>query len=58
MSVDLIGRLGLFHNYAQGRFSEALIGSGNDNSIYRRSFSDSRHGVAYSGSLGARPPSP
>lgn len=54
VSLDLIGRLGLFHNYAQGRFSEALIGSGNDNSIYRRSFSDSRHGVAYSGSLGAQ----
>jgi hypothetical protein len=54
VSVDLIGRVGLFHNYAKGRFSEALIGSGNDDSVYQRTFSDSRHGVAYSTSLGAQ----
>lgn len=54
VSVDLIGRAGLFHNYSQGHFSEALIGSGNDDSIYQRTFSDNRNGVAYSTSLGAQ----
>jgi hypothetical protein len=54
VSVDLIGRAGIYHNYSRGRFSEALIGSGNDNSVYRRNFSNSHNGVAFSTSLGAQ----
>lgn len=54
VSVDLIGRAGVYHNYSRGRIGEYLIGSGNDDSVYRRTFAGSNNGVAFSTSLGAQ----
>lgn len=54
VSLDLFGRAGIYHNYSRGRVSESLIGSVNDDSIYQRSFANSRNAVAFSSSLGAQ----
>ncbi len=54
VTLEVLGRAGLFHNYTQGRVGEYLIGSVNDNSSYQRLFYDSRSGVAVGGSLGAK----
>jgi hypothetical protein len=50
--LEVFGRTGIYHNYARGSVGEYLIGSVNDDSIYQRNFSDSRHGVAFAGTLG------
>ena len=54
INVDLTGRVGMYHNYAQGNVGEYLIGSVNDDSIYQRRFNASHNGVAFGGSLGAK----
>ncbi len=52
ISLEVFGRTGIYHNYAQGNVGEYLIGSVNDNSVYQRNYSNSRNGVAFAGSLG------
>ncbi len=54
VKVELFGRGGLFHNYMQAKVGEALVGSGSDNSVYTRSYSASRNGFAFGGTLGAK----
>ena len=54
VSLELLGRAGIYQNDAKGNVSESLIGLVNDTSVYTRSFSDSRSGVAFGGSLGAK----
>ena len=52
LSLELFGRVGIYHNYAQGNVGEYLIGSVNDNSVYQRTYSGSRNGVAFGSALG------
>lgn len=52
LSLEVFGRAGIYHNYAQGNVGEYLIGSVNDDSVYQRTYSGSRNGVAFGSSLG------
>ena len=52
MTLEVLGRFGLYHNYSQGSVGEFLIGSVNDDSVYQRTFSGSQNGVAVGGTLG------
>lgn len=54
INLELTGRAGMYHNYAQGNVNEYLIGSVNDDSVYRRNFSSSTNGVSFGGSLGMK----
>jgi len=54
VDLQLFGRAGIFHNQAQGRVGEYLVGSVNDDSVYRRTYNSSRGGVAFGGTLGAK----
>ena len=52
ISLEVLGRTGIYHNYAQGNVNEYLVGLMNDNSVYQRQFSASHNGVAFASSLG------
>lgn len=52
--VDVFGRLGVFHNDATAKFVETVSGSGNDNSVYSRTFQDSQNDLAFATGAGIR----
>lgn len=54
MTVELLGKAGLFYNNVQGSVVEALAGGGNDDSVYQRTLSGKKAAPAFAGSLGAK----
>ncbi len=54
MTVELIGKAGLFYNNVQGSIVEALAGGGNDDSVYQRTLSGKKSSAAFAGTLGAK----
>jgi hypothetical protein len=50
--IELIGKAGVYHNSVHASAAEALIGSGNDDSIYTRFFSDQKSTASFVGSVG------
>ena len=54
LSVEIFGRTGIFQNKTRGNVGEYLIGSVNDDSSYQRTFSQTRNGVAFGGTLGLK----
>ncbi|MBX3437647.1 MAG: hypothetical protein KF861_09165 [Planctomycetaceae bacterium] len=52
--VDLFARLGVFHNQSTAQVVEMVSGSGNDNSVYARTFQDSQNDFAMVTGAGVR----
>jgi hypothetical protein len=50
--IEVIGKAGLYHNSVRGSTREILFGSGNDDSVYSRVFSDRKSTASFVGSLG------
>jgi hypothetical protein len=54
MTLEGVLKVGVYHNRVQAQAVETLIGSVNDDSIYRRTFTDRKSTAAFLGSLGVR----
>lgn len=54
VTIEGIGKAGIFRNSIRGNVQETIIGAGNDDSVYRRTFSDNETGAAFAGNLGIR----
>lgn len=52
--LDTYLKAGVFHNRTRGTVTETYTGFANDDSVYGRTFSDSRSTVAFAGNLGLR----
>lgn len=52
--LEGIAKAGLYHNSVDARTTELLIGSLNDDSVYRRTFTDQKGTASFVGSLGFR----
>jgi hypothetical protein len=50
--IELVGKAGVYHNSVHANTTEMLIGSGNDDSVYTRRFSDQKSTASFVGSLG------
>ncbi len=50
--IELVGKAGVYHNSVHASTTEMLIGSGNDDSVYTRRFSDQKGTASFAGSLG------
>lgn len=54
LTLEVIGRAGLYYNNVQGSVLEQLAGSVNDDSIYQRAFSGKKSAASFVGTLGFR----
>ncbi|QDT33032.1 hypothetical protein [Thalassoglobus polymorphus] len=54
ITVEGIGKAGIYRNSLSGVIQETVVGSGNDDSVYRRTLSSSDTGAAFAGNLGLR----
>lgn len=54
ITIEGIGKAGIYRNQLSGSVQETVVGSGNDDSIYRRRFTDTDTGAAFAGNLGVR----
>lgn len=53
IDLTLLGRVGIFHNDAKAALGEYLVGSLHDDSVYQRTYAQSKSTVAFGGTLGA-----
>lgn len=54
VTVEGIGKAGIYSNNVRASVSEFLIGSGNDDSVYNRAFSSDDTTAAFAGNIGVR----
>ncbi len=54
ITVETIGKAGVYHNNVSASVQETVAGSGNDNSVYRRTFSDNANTASFAGNVGLR----
>lgn len=54
LTVEGIGKAGIYRNNITAGVTETIAGSGNDDSVYQRSMLDKRREVAFGGNLGVR----
>jgi hypothetical protein len=50
--IEVVGKAGVYHNSVHASTTEMLVGSGNDDSIYTRYYSDQKSTASFVGSLG------
>jgi len=54
VTLEGIGKLGLYRNSITAAVSETVAGGGNDDSVYQRSLQDQRRELAFAGNIGFR----
>lgn len=54
LTIDALGKAGIYRNNVSGRLVETIVGSGNDNSVYRQGFADDDISAAFAGNVGLR----
>jgi hypothetical protein len=50
--LEVVGKAGVYHNRVHANVNEILVGSGNDDSVYQRTFADQQSTASFVGSLG------
>lgn len=54
LTVEGIGKAGIYRNNISGYVQETVVGSGNDDSVYQRTLRDNEVSAAFAGNLGLR----
>ena len=54
VTIEGIGKAGIYRNNISARVQETIAGSVNDDSVYRRTLSDDRLNAAFAGNIGIR----
>lgn len=54
ITIEGIGKVGIYRNRVSGAISETIVGSGNSNAVYQRVLRDDDTAAAFAGNIGVR----